>query len=112
MARKGLNEEAIRKLLSIIGDESDDGLDTDDSSNDPTYQLASTSSDEDVYVESDNIEAIVEPISGQIPGQLVITISENSSTPTISSVATNYKSVKNLRNMIWKQKNLVNTEGD
>ena len=34
MALKGLNEAAIRKLLSIIGDENDDGLDTDDSSSD------------------------------------------------------------------------------
>ena len=78
----------------IIFDETDDGLHTDESSNDPTYQLASTSSDEDADVGSDNIEAIVVPISGQIPGQSVITISENSSTPTISSVTTNYKSVK------------------
>ena len=31
MARKGLNEELVRKLLSVIGDESDDGLDTGDS---------------------------------------------------------------------------------
>ena len=87
--------------MAIIADESDDGLDTDDSSNDPTYQLASTSWDEDEDVGSDNIEAIVEPISGQIPGQSVITIiSENSSTPTVSSVTTNYKSVKNLRYII------------
>ena len=57
MTRKGLNEEAIGKFFSIIGDESNDGLDTDDRSNDPTYQLASTSSDEDEDVGSDNMEA-------------------------------------------------------
>ena len=110
MARKVSHEEAIRKLLSIIGDESDDGLDTDDSSNDPAYQLGSPSSDEDEDVWSDNIVATVEPISGQIPGQSVIIISENYSKPTVSSVTTNYKSVKNLRNIICNQKNLVKTE--
>ena len=36
MARIGLNEEVIRPLLSIIGDERDDGLDKDDNSYDPT----------------------------------------------------------------------------
>ena len=72
--------------------------------------MASPSSDEEEDEGSDNIDAIVEPVSGQIPGQSVITISENSSTPTISSVTTNYKSVKNLHNIIWKQKKLVKSE--
>ena len=104
ISRRGLSEEEIYTTLSI-GEDSKDGLDSDDSIEDPIYFHEGDESTSDEFI---NITASDEQTT--IPTTTCISISENAAEPPVNSSDGSYEGVKSFRSVIGKRKYFVDSE--
>ena len=95
MSRRGLSEEEIYTALAL----GEDGLDSDDSIEDPSYFPEGDDSRSDEFT---NITASDEQTT--TPTTACISISKNAAEPRVNSSNSGFEGVKSFRSFIWERK--------